>query len=46
MNHDSALRIFISIIFGILFISAGLTGKPGSIVGALVDANDMVEATS
>ena len=46
MKQDSALRIFISIVFGILFIAAGLTGHPGSIIGSLVDAGDMVEGSA
>ncbi len=46
MQNDSAIRILVSIIMGIMFIAAGLTGRPGSIIGSLVDAPDMVEATS
>jgi len=45
MANDSALRILISIIFAIVLISSGLTGRPGSIIGAIVDASDMVEGT-
>ena len=41
MEKDSAIRILIGIILGIMLIASGLTGKPGSIIGALVDAKDM-----
>lgn len=43
MQKDSALRILIAIILGVIFIAAGITGRPGSITGALVDAENMVE---
>jgi len=43
MNRDvsSTLRLFVAIILGIMFIAAGISGKPGSILGSLIDAQDM-----
>lgn len=42
MLSDSAIRIFVAIVLGIMLIAAGTTGRPGSIIGSLVDAGDMV----
>lgn len=44
MKSDSAIRILISIILAVMLIASGLTGRPGSIIGSLVDAKDMVGA--
>ncbi len=43
MMSDSALRIIIAFILAILCISAALAGRPGSILGALIDAGNMQE---
>jgi len=42
---DSAIHILIAIMLGIMLIAAGITGRPGSIIGALVDAGSMEEVT-
>jgi hypothetical protein len=42
---DSAIRILIAIVLGVMFIAAALTGRPGSIIGALVDADSMELST-
>ncbi len=41
--NDSAIRILIALILAVLCISASLAGRPGSILGALIDANNMAE---
>lgn len=43
MNSDtsSTLRIFVAIVLGIMFIASGIGGSPGSILGALIDTQDM-----
>ncbi len=42
---DSALHILIAVMIGFMLIAAGITGRPGSIIGALVDAGSMEERT-
>jgi len=43
MSNDvsSTLRLFVAIILGVMFIGAGISGRPGSILGSLIDAQDM-----
>lgn len=43
MKSDSAIRIVIAIVLAIMFLAIGITGKPGSLVGSLIDADNMVE---
>jgi hypothetical protein len=45
MNNDttSTLRLITAIILGVMFIAAGIGGRPGSIIGSLIDAEDMSE---
>ena len=47
MNSDTSttLRIFIAFVLAIMFISARLVGRPGSVLGALIDAQDMEAST-
>lgn len=45
MDNSSSLRIFIAIILGIIFIASAIGGQPGSILGALIDTEDMTEVT-
>jgi len=47
MNADTSvtLRIFIAFILAIMLISSSLVGRPGSVLGALIDAEDMVDDT-
>jgi hypothetical protein len=45
MQNDSALRLLIATILGILCIAICFLGRPGSILGSLIDAQDMT-ATS
>lgn len=44
MDKSGSIKIFVAVILGIMLISAAITGKPGSIVGALIDAPDMVQS--
>jgi hypothetical protein len=46
MSKDSALRVLMALVLGIMLIAAGLSGRPGSIVGAIVDPNNMGEISS
>lgn len=41
MNSSSFLRILTAIFIGVMLISSGVFGRPGSILGALIDAGDM-----
>lgn len=44
MNDQSgAIKILVAIALGIMLIAAGISGRPGSIIGALIDAEDMQE---
>lgn len=43
MDNSSALRIFITIMLGVMLIVSGIAGHPGSILGALIDTEDMSE---
>jgi hypothetical protein len=40
-DQSGTLKTVMAIFLGILFIAAGLGGKPGSLLGALIDAEDM-----
>lgn len=42
MVSDSALRIFVAIVLAVMLLASGLTGRPGSILGALIDPADML----
>ena len=39
--NDATLRLVIAVILGIMLVAAGLVGRPGSILGALIDADHM-----
>lgn len=43
MDNSSALRIFIAIVLGVMFVISAIGGKPGSILGSLIDTQDMRE---
>lgn len=43
MKNDTAIHLLIAIILGFMLISAGLTGRPGSILGSLIDPESMKE---
>lgn len=43
MDNDSALRILIAIVLAIMLIASGITGRPGSILGSIIDAGNMTE---
>ena len=45
MNTDQsgALKILVAIALGIMLLASGISGRPGSILGALIDAEDMQE---
>lgn len=44
--ESSALRVFIAIVLGIMCIGAAIVGRPGSMIGALLDTNDMEKIES
>lgn len=46
MQNDSAIRLVIAVMVAIACIAVAITGRPGSILGALVDAQDMIEDTT
>ena len=39
--NDATLRLVVATIFGIMLVAAGLVGRPGSILGALIDPAHM-----
>ena len=39
--QDETLRLVVATILGIMLLAAGLVGRPGSIFGALIDADHM-----
>ena len=43
MSNDQSgtLKTVMAIFLGVLFVVSGLGGKPGSLLGALIDAEDM-----
>jgi hypothetical protein len=43
MDKSGSIKIFLAIVMGIMLISAGITGRPGSLLGSLIDAEDMTE---
>jgi len=44
-DQSGALKILVAIVLGLMFLAAGITGRPGSIIGALIDAEDMEEGS-
>jgi len=47
MNTDqsAAIKILTAIFIGIMLLAAGITGRPGSILGSLIDAEEMQETS-
>jgi hypothetical protein len=43
MNSDlsGTIRLFTAIMLGIALIASAISGRPGSIIGAIIDAQDM-----
>ena len=42
MSNDATLRLVVTAILGIIFIGIGIVGRPGSILGAIIDPESMV----
>lgn len=41
MKQDTAIHLLIAIVLAIMFIASGFIGRPGSILGALIDPESM-----
>jgi len=44
-DQSGALKVLTAVFLGIMLLAAGITGRPGSILGALIDAEDMQETS-